>query len=32
MQLQVSVQDGTVYLSGTTGAVEITPERLNPVP
>ncbi|MCO5124267.1 MAG: YaeQ family protein [Rhizobacter sp.] len=32
MQLQVSVQDGTVYLSDTTGAVEITPERLNPAP
>jgi uncharacterized protein YaeQ len=31
MQLQVSVQDGTAYLSEGTRSVEITPLRLNPV-
>lgn len=32
MQLQISVQDGTVHLSDTTRSVEITPLRLNPSP
>jgi len=31
MQLQVSVQDGTAYVSEGTRSVEITPLRLNPV-
>ena len=31
MQLQVSVQDGTAYVSEGTRTVEITPVRLNPV-
>jgi uncharacterized protein YaeQ len=30
MQLQISVQDGTVYLGDGERAAEITPERLNP--
>lgn len=29
MQLQVTVQDGTVWMSTGTGSVEITPSRLN---
>jgi uncharacterized protein YaeQ len=28
MQLQVTVQDGTVWMSATTDSVEITPKRL----
>lgn len=30
MQLQFSIQDGTVYMSDATRALEITPVRLNP--
>ena len=30
MQLQVSVQDGTVYIGDGERSVEITPLRLNP--
>ena len=30
MQLQVSVQDGTVYIGDGERSVEITPQRLNP--
>ena len=30
MQLQVTVQDGTVWISTTTDSVEITPKRLTP--
>jgi uncharacterized protein YaeQ len=30
MQLQVSVQDGTAWVSETLGAVEVTPQRLHP--
>lgn len=32
MQLQASVHDATVYLSDAERTVEITPQRLNPVP
>jgi uncharacterized protein YaeQ len=30
MQLQITVQDGTVWLSTGSQSVEITPRRLNP--
>jgi uncharacterized protein YaeQ len=30
MQLQVTVQDGTVWMSTTADSVEITPRRLTP--
>ena len=32
MQLQISVQDGTVYVSDAAHALEITPQPLNPAP
>ena len=32
MQLQVTVQDGTVWMSTTTDSVEITPKRLTASP
>jgi uncharacterized protein YaeQ len=32
MQLQVTVQDGTVWMSTTTDSIEITPRRLTPRP
>ena len=32
MQLQLSVQDGTSWLSDGQQSIEITPQRLNPLP
>jgi uncharacterized protein YaeQ len=32
MQLQLSVQDGSAWVSETAGAVEVTPVRLHPAP
>ena len=32
MQLQVTVQDGTAWMSTALGSVEITPQRLTPAP
>jgi len=32
MQLQLSVQDGTCWLSDGQQSIEITPLRLNPLP